>query len=49
MRYGANHRVRQEEWYQLLGTFVLYSPFFTPCKGETREEKLIAYNHFDVT
>ena len=42
-----HHRVRHEQGNQLLGKF--YSPFFTACKGEIHEEKLIAYDRFNMT
>ena len=47
--YNFYHHVRHEQGNQLLGKFFLYSPFFTAYKGEICEEKLIAYNRFDVT
>ena len=47
--YNFHHRVRHEQGNQLLGKYFLYSPFFTVYKGEIREEKLIAYDRFDMT
>ena len=32
----------------ITGKFFLYSSFFTAIKGKIHEEKLIAYDHFDV-
>ena len=46
--YNFHHRVRHEQGNQLLGTFILYSLFFTAYKDKIREEKSIAYDCFNV-
>ena len=38
-----------EQGNRLLGKFFLYSSFFIAFKGKIHEEKLITYDHFDVT
>ena len=47
--YNFHHHVHHEQGNKLLDKFFLYSLFFTTYKDEIREEKLIAYNRFDVT
>ena len=44
-----HHRVHHEQGNKLLGTFFLYSLFFTAYKDEIHEEKSIAYDCFDMT
>ena len=46
--YNVHYHICHEQGNQLLGKFVLYSPFFTAYKGKIHKEKLIAYNHFDM-
>ena len=47
--YNFCHCTYHEQGNGLLGKFFLYSSFFTAYKGEIREEKLIAYDRFDMT
>jgi len=47
--YNFHHCTHHEQGNGLLGKFFLYLSFFTACKGEIREEKLIPYYRFDVT
>ena len=47
--YNLHHCVHHKQGNQVLGKFFLYSLFFTAYKGKIREEKSIAYNHFDMT
>ena len=48
LRYTFHHCVYHKQGNQIVGTFFIYSPFFTTYKGKICHEKSITHNCFEM-